>query len=65
MKVKIIGTGTIIEAKRFKDFTDEEIKNNTEMPEMWEGDEIFIKNTDGEPTSHLYMFDSEVEIIEE
>ena len=75
MKVKILKNavtfgefkvGDIVEAKRFKDFTDEE-KSREDVAITSDDNDIFAKkhevNWDG--CEYLIMFDEEVEIIEE
>ena len=65
MKVKIISTGKIVEAKRFKDLTSEEIKASTNSICLWDDKDLFVKFPDEKETWWDYMFDSEVKIIEE
>ncbi len=62
MRVKILKTGEVIEAKRLHQLTEEELKASVSCFSSWEGNEIFIHNKGNEWD---YMFDDEVEIIEE
>lgn len=62
-KVKLMMDGKIYTAKRFKDLTEEEISFNTEYPDLWDGDEIFIYV--GVKPQMSYMLYGEVEIIKE
>jgi len=63
MKAKVIETGEIAEAKRFKDMTDEE-KKSTCIAGMCKDEDLFIEpETDCE--TWRYMFDFEVEILKE
>ena len=59
--------GDIVKAKRFRDFTEDEKHRETNNSNMWNGSEIFAKrptiNAFGE--EYLYMYDEEVEIINE
>jgi len=64
MKVKVLETGEVYKAKRFKNFTKEEIQNETRMPEIWDENDIFIEKANG-CCSFLYMYDDEIGIIEE
>jgi hypothetical protein len=62
MKVKLLHNSEIVEAKRFKAFTEEEIEESTSDSGMWCGEEIFVKDR----SNHWnYMFDDEIEILEE
>ena len=67
MKVRVLHSDKIVEAKRFKDFTHGEAENETGFPGMWNGDEIFIRRERraGDGSYYLYMCDEEVEVIEE
>ncbi len=63
MKVRDLRTGEIVEAKRFKNMTDEE-KESTGIESECEGEEIFIEPRYGGDV-WKYMYDHEVKIIEE
>lgn len=75
MKVKILENavtfgefkvGDIVEAKRLKDFTDEE-KSREDVAITSDDNDIFAKKheVDCDGCEYLIMFDEEVEIIEE
>lgn len=69
MKVKVIRTGEVIEAKRFKNLTDEEKKSSCAFGiDIFEDNDIFVEPY-REPfksdNAWEYMLDREVEIIEE
>jgi len=63
MKVKVIDTGEIAEAKRFKDLTEEE-KEDTVTADYCEDTDIFIEPEDNCGVWR-FMLDYEVEILEE
>lgn len=69
MKVRLLvdcgicKVGDEVEAKRYKDMTEQEIADSTLMPDNWDGNEIFV--SDDGSTELSYMYDNEVEIIEE
>lgn len=62
--MKVLYKNQIREAKRIEDCTEDEVKHSTNNYDGWNGNEIFIK-----PLSLLsewiYVYDSEVKIIEE
>lgn len=64
---KIFSEGEVVEAKRFRDFTEGEKHRESNYVDIWDGDEIFAKR----PTTgvlgeeYLYMYDDEVIIINE
>lgn len=64
MKVRVLSTGQIKTAKYFKDITKEEIKNSVGVQSNFKPYSIF---TEPYPRSNVwrYMYDSEVEILEE
>lgn len=67
MRVKIESTGNIVIAKRFKDMTEvEKWASIGYNDELFDGDDIFIPydNYD-EDSVMMFMFDSEVFVIEE
>ncbi|MDF2985758.1 MAG: hypothetical protein K0R50_1268 [Eubacterium sp.] len=65
MKVRL-HSGKIVEAKRFKDLTPEEVLESTNHPDLWDGDEIFVSAEIEEHPNHwAYELDSQVKIIEE
>lgn len=70
MRVRILSSGKEVEAKYFKDMTDNEIKASTDFPQIWDDMNIFIFDKDEsikniDDNYRKYMFDSEVEIIKE
>jgi len=69
MKVKILRTGQILEAKRLTDLTDDEIKasigSRNSSTDMWEDKDIFVKSPSEEENYWNYVFDEEVEILKE
>jgi hypothetical protein len=60
MKVEILGTGKITDAKIYSEFTDEEIDKYTDIPEIWDGNEIFVADDEG---FYVYMYDEEIKVI--
>lgn len=69
MKVKIIETGEIVEAKRLADLTYIEIEASIGREKLdmnlWDSKDIFVKYPNEEENCWSYMFDEEVEIIGE
>ena len=67
MKVKLLRDGKIYVAKRWKDMTLAErmASVGNHEGEHWEDNSIFIEPRESEPDCWHYMFDREVEIIEE
>lgn len=61
-KVRVKSTGEIVNAKRFKDMTPEEVRESTDDPNMWDGNEIFIYQVDKE-VQLSFMLDYEIEIV--
>lgn len=59
--------GEIVDAKRFKDFTPEEVMNETDFPNGWHDDDVFAKRMQSslDGTNYLYMSEDERVIINE
>ena len=57
----------IVDAKRFKDFTPEEVANETDFPASWRDDDVFAKRMEShlDGTNYLYMSEDERVIINE
>ena len=64
MKVKLIRTGKIVVAKRFKNLTKLQVKNSTDNPDWWNPESILVKPLKG-CKGWRYMLDYQVEVIEE
>lgn len=64
MTVKLIRNDTIYNAKRFANLTPVEVRNATDYPTKWSGDEIFIVDV-RYISIPAYVYDYEVEIIKE
>ncbi len=64
MKVMVIATGEVAEAKRFKGMSEEEVKSATNDPKLWKGNEIFLEPEDGGGVWR-WMPEDEIEIIED
>ena len=68
MKVKVLSfehekSGEIVEAKRYKELTNEELRESVFMnDELWDSNDIFIYDNG---INWEYMMDDEVEIVEE
>jgi hypothetical protein len=62
LKVKVLSTGKIVTAKRFKDLSENERKESVYNSNRLSGEEIFIKPLKGCKVWR-YVFDSEVKII--
>ena len=63
--IDIIGA-EVVDAKRFKDFTIDELREETGNAKLWTDDCIFAKRekTNAYGENYLFMFDHEVEVIE-
>jgi len=64
MKMKVMYNGKLVNAKRFKDLTEDQVRYSTANYDAWEGEEIFVEPSEG-LTEWIYMYDHEVEIISE
>ena len=68
MKVKVLSfehekSGEIVEAKRYKELTNEELRESVFMnDELWDSNDIFIYDNG---INWEYMMDNEVEVVEE
>lgn len=65
MKAKVLETGKIVEAKYFKDLTEEEVNASTHLPDEWDDNDIFVAPCEDEQITWSYMAGYEVELIEE
>jgi len=65
MKVRVLETGEVVNAKRFKDMREEEIKHSTLDPNNWGREDLFIDRKSLGTSCMGYMLDDEVEIIPE
>ena len=63
MKVRVLNNGKIYEAKYYKDLNDKQKELNNS--DCFEPMDIFIDDTDEHCICWSYMFNEEVEIIEE
>lgn len=65
VKVRVLKTQKVVNAKRFKDMSVEEVENSTRNPSAWDGEDMFIEPPEKFSTCLRYMHDDEVEIISE
>lgn len=75
MKVKILSSGKVVDGKYFKDMTDEEIEESIIARSTWDDMDIFVYYNDIEDDENVelneeyigmvYMYEGEIEIIEE